>query len=120
MIGELLNSFFVALGKALDFGTPLAMDAIAQKHFRAHQERMAEFTEIAGMVVDSDGYRRRMDDYLRRLCAQAGHSTGLVSGATITVPLECFNALVSAASEGIAAQSALNTAAAAMSMSRAK
>lgn len=94
MIGALLK----AVSHALGITESLVNENLAQKYDDDEKKLVREYQDILH-INDPEDKRNKLGSFALRLCVNAGTPTGKLSGASIEVPLECFDALIRIAIE---------------------
>lgn len=84
------------LGDISKLFTPSIENGIQQKFENEFKDRLSDYQNIVSMG-DSPDRARAIGAFVAKLCINAGSPTGIVSGQSIEVPLEYFQALVTIA-----------------------
>lgn len=94
MIGDLIKLVSSALGI-----TETILDQNnSTKIIDEEKKRLEEYQSIL-QVNDPEDKRNRLGGFALKLCLEAGTPTGKLSGTSIEVPMECFDALIRIAIE---------------------
>lgn len=94
MIGELIT----AVSKALGITEALVNENLSQKYDSDEKKRVEEYQNIL-VLNDPEDKRNQLGGFVMRLCINAGTPIGRLSGTSIEVPVECFDALIRTAIE---------------------
>lgn len=94
MIGDLIS----AVSKALGITDKLVSENLAQKYDNEEKKRVEEYQNILELD-DPEDKRNQLGAYVMRLCIYTGTPIGRLSGTSIEVPVECFDALIRIAIE---------------------
>lgn len=94
MILELIT----AVSKALGLADKLVGENLAQKYDNEEKARVNEYQDILE-INDPEDKRNQLGGFTMRLCRYTGTPTGRLSGTSIEVPVECFDALIRIAIE---------------------
>lgn len=94
MIGDLIK----AVSHALGITEKLVDDHQANKINEEEKKKVEEYQNIL-QINDPEDKRNKLGAFALRLCVNAGTPTGKLSGTSIEVPLECFDALIRIAIE---------------------
>lgn len=88
------------LGDIAKLFTPSIESHVQQQFEDELKERLAEYQMLAGLV-DNPDRARAIGVFTGKLCVDAGSPPGFVSGQSIEVPLEYFQALIEIAANKI-------------------
>lgn len=94
MIGDLIS----AVAHALGIADKLVDENLAQKYDKEEKKRVEEYQNILELA-DAESKRNQLGAFVIRLCLDTGTPIGKLSGTSIEVPVECFDALVRIAIE---------------------
>ena len=94
MILELIS----AVSSALKITNKLVDENLAQKYDNEEKKRVEEYQNILELA-DAEDKRHKLGAFVMRLCINTGTPTGRLSGTSIEVPVECFDALIRIAIE---------------------
>lgn len=94
MIGDLIS----AVSKALGITEKLVDENLAHKYDNDEKKRVEEYQNILE-ISDPEDKRNQLGGFTMRLCLNAGTPIGRLSGTSIEVPVECFDALIRTAIE---------------------
>lgn len=88
------------LGDIAKLFVPSIEDHVQQQFENELNERLSDYEKIAGLD-DSGDRARAIGAFTNKLCVDAGSPPGIVSGQSIEVPLEYFQALIEIAANKI-------------------
>lgn len=101
MIPVILAPILEVLSKAADIARPIITEHLAQKYEDETRSRLSEYQDIS-QIDDPEARRDAHRGYAMRLCLDTGFPVQEpLSGASIEVPVECYNAFVRGQIEAI-------------------
>ncbi len=100
MAFPIIEAFLSVVGQALGIAKPLVEESLAQRYDTQQREQVAEWLSIMS-TANNESRARSMYTFIQRVCSDAGHPPGPISGTSIEVPVQHLHSLVLLATENI-------------------